>query len=128
MSVAGRVVNLLPHHVLDGVGSVLMKHVHYAGRSLFMHDDTAEALIDYARALSEHRTADAVTVPAVSAEGNLVTATLLLNEGAAFVIESVEGSITMEPDPAALEEIQRRTERLGGARGAAPDEPWPLEL
>jgi len=105
-----------------------MKQVHYAGRSLFMHDDTADALIDYARVLSEHRAADAVTVPAVSAEGNPVTVTLLLNEAAAFVVESVAGGITIEPDQDALEEIQRRSQRLEGVRGAAPDDPWPLEL
>ena len=93
-----------------------MKQVHYAGRSLFMHDDTADALIDYARVLSEHRSADAVTVPAVSAEGNPVTVTLLLN------------GITIEPDQGALEEIERRTRQLEGVRGGAPDEPWPLEL
>ncbi|WP_434970138.1 hypothetical protein [Microbacterium sp. bgisy207] len=105
-----------------------MKHVHYAGRSLFMHDDTAQALIDYARVLSEHQTADAITVPAVSAEGNRVSATLLLSEATAFIVESVAGGITVEPDHAALEEIQRRTARLDGAQGAAPDDPWPLEL
>lgn len=105
-----------------------MKQVHYAGRSLFMHDDTAAALIDYARVLGEHRSADAVTVPAVSAEGNPVTATLLLNEAAALVIEPVAGGITIDPDPAALDEIQRRTRQLEGVRGGAPDEPWPLEL
>lgn len=105
-----------------------MKHVHYAGRSLFMHDDTADALIDYARILGEHRTADAVTVPAVSAEGHPVTVTLLLNEAAALVIESVPGAITMEPDRASIEEIQRRRMRLEGVRGGAPDDPWPLEL
>ncbi len=93
-----------------------------------MHDDTAQALIDYARVLSEHRVADAVTVPAVSAEGNPVTATLLLNEAAAFVVESVAGGITIETDQTALEEIQRRTQRLEGVRGVAPDDPWPLEL
>ena len=93
-----------------------------------MHDDTADALIDYARVLSEHRAADAVTVPAVSAEGNPVTVTLLLNEAAAFVVESVAGGITIEPDQDALEELQRRSQRLEGGRGAAPDDPWPLEL
>ena len=85
-----------------------MKQVHYAGRSLFMHDDTADALIDYARVLSEHRSADAVPVPAVSAEGNPVTVTLLLNEAAAFVVESVAGGITIEP-------IRMRSKRLNGA-------------
>ena len=105
-----------------------MKHVHYAGRSLFMHDDTADALIQYARVLSEHRTADAVTVPAVSAEGNPVTVTLLLNDAAALAVETVAGGITVEPDRAAVEEIQHRTQRVEGVRGAAPDEPWPLEL
>ncbi len=105
-----------------------MKHVHYAGRSLFMHDDTADALIDYARALNEHRAADAVTVSAVSADGNRVTATLLLTEATAILVESVAGDITNEPDQSVVEEIHRRAQRLGGARGAAPDEEWPLEL
>ncbi len=93
-----------------------------------MHDDTADALIDYARVLSEHRAADAVTVPAVSAEGNPVTVTLLLNEAAGFVVESVAGGITIEPDQDALEEIEARKQRLDGVRGAPPDEAWPLEL
>ncbi|QPE03742.1 hypothetical protein IT882_10645 [Microbacterium schleiferi] len=105
-----------------------MKYVHYAGRSLFMHDDTADALIDYARILSEHRTADAVTVPAMSADGHSVTATLLLNEATALVVESVPGEVTMEPDRASIEEIQRRRLRVEGVRGGAPDDPWPLEL
>jgi hypothetical protein len=105
-----------------------MKQVHYAGRSLFMHDDTADALIDYARALSEHRTADAVTVQAVSAGGEPIAVTLLLNEGAALVVESVPGEVTMEPDRASIEEIHRRRMRLDGGRGGPPDDPWPLEL
>ena len=105
-----------------------MKHVHYAGSSLFMHDDTANALIDYARILSEHRTADAVTVPATNAEGHRVTVTMLLNEAAALIVESVPGEATMEPDPASIEEIHRRRMRLDGGRGGPPDDPWPLEL
>ena len=56
-----------------------MKHVTFGDKALLMGDDAADALLEYARLLSDTDAADSVTLRAISPDGNTVEASFLLN-------------------------------------------------
>ena len=51
-----------------------MKHVSYADKSLFMGDDAADTLLEYARLVADNERADTVTLRSMSTDGNTVEA------------------------------------------------------
>jgi len=73
-----------------------MKHLTYAEKSLLVGDTTADLLLEYAAALGTAGQADTVDVHAMSSDGDDVTATFLLGEGAPFMAET---STTKIPEP-----------------------------
>ncbi|WP_181435231.1 hypothetical protein [Curtobacterium sp. MCBD17_019] len=80
----------------SGAYGRLMKHVTYSDKSLLLGDTTADLLLEYAGALGTDGTADAVTVKAMSSDGDDVEATFLLGEGAPLMAET---STTTVPEP-----------------------------
>jgi hypothetical protein len=46
-----------------------MKHVSYADKSLFMGDDAADTLLEYARLVADNERADTVTLRSISTDG-----------------------------------------------------------
>lgn len=65
----------------------------YAGKSMLMDDETADALLEYAGLLPAARAGDTVTVKAVSPDGNEVEMTLLLNASTELVSESTHSQL-----------------------------------
>lgn len=65
-----------------------MKHLQFGTKSLFVSDEAAEALVDYAAHVAQMRIGDRVDLRGFSAEGNRITATFLLNAGTNLVAET----------------------------------------
>lgn len=87
-------------------------HVTYADKSLFMDDELATLLVEYAAALARHHSADSVTVPAIGADGNATEALFLLTEGAALVAEHVTNAFVAPESGRAEEELRSRLAAL----------------
>lgn len=99
-----------------------MKHVTYADKSLLIGDATADTLIRYAAALTQHGTADSIEVQAISSDGDAVTATFLLGPGAPLMAETTTNTLP-DPDNAGItQHMQERMEMLESVpRGYALD-------
>lgn len=89
-----------------------MKRVTYAQKSLLMDDDTADWILEYARALGTVDGTDAVTVAAISAEGNAVEATLLLNRSTDLMTETTSGALHTPRNSDAVRYMQERVRLL----------------
>jgi hypothetical protein len=76
-----------------------MKHLTFADKSLLVGDTTANLIMEYASQLALHQTADTITIAAIGADGNDVTATMLLDAGAPIMIETATTGVS-EPDNA----------------------------
>jgi hypothetical protein len=97
-----------------------MMHLTFAEKDLILGDTAAETVVAYAAALARNGSADAVKVIAYGADGDKVTATLLLDTGAPLMIESSQTDL---PEPDNTEIVAYMTERLTALetpRQAAP--------
>jgi hypothetical protein len=83
-----------------------VKHLLVADKTLLVGDGVADLLLRYAALLAQLRSGDSVTVQATDADGNDVTAGILLNSGTALVIESASTRLP-EPDNAEAEQYLR---------------------
>lgn len=83
-----------------------MKHLLVADKTLLVGDAAAELLLRYAALLAQVRSGDSVTVRATDADGNEVSAGILLNSGTSLVIESATTHLP-EPDNAEVERYLR---------------------
>ena len=86
-----------------------MKHLTYADKSLLVGDEVADLLLQYAARLASSGVADAVEVHAISSDGDEVSATFLLGEGAPLMVESTTSTL---PEPDNGEAIQHVTDGL----------------
>jgi hypothetical protein len=83
-----------------------MKHLTFADKNLLIGDAAADLIIEYTVLLAKKSDADSVTVNAYGADGNEVSATLLLDQGAVVVAESSHNSLP-EPDNQTAESYLR---------------------
>ncbi|PYY46221.1 hypothetical protein [Curtobacterium sp. MCBD17_023] len=67
-----------------------MKHIHYDSSTILTSDDVADAVIEYAAALSGGDRADTVAVPAIAADGTMTTTKILIGPSSEIVIEDAE--------------------------------------
>jgi hypothetical protein len=90
-----------------------MKRIAYAEEWLTTDDRVADLVLEYARALARHDTADTVTIPVVEEDGTLRHAQILIGPASQIiVIESdQEGSLSPEVD-AAVADLEARVQRL----------------
>lgn len=96
----------------------------YADKSLLLGDETADALIRYAAALTRNGTADSVEVNAVSSDGDDVVATFLLGPGAPLMAETARSSL---PEPENAEATQRMVDRIAELDHAPAGRPLDLD-
>jgi len=89
-----------------------MKHVTIADKTLFMGDDIADALLEYARVLGNDDHADTVTVHAIGPDGNSVDVAILLNSSAVVVVESTNAEIEPPSNDEAVRYITDAIERI----------------
>lgn len=62
-----------------------MKRIHYAGENLVTGDAIADALVFYAEALARRETSAAIEIPALFAEKDIRTVTVLLGPASQLV-------------------------------------------
>lgn len=98
-----------------------MKHISYADKAMFLDDETADVLLDYAGLIAAQQTGDTVTVRAVSRDGNEVDATFVLNGATNMVGESA--SSTLEP-PSNAVAIAYMRERIALIRTPPQAQPF----
>lgn len=89
-----------------------MKHLQFGSKSLFVDDEAAEALIDYAAHVAQLRTGDRVDLRGYSEEGNRITTTFLLNGGTNLVAETTNLPFEDVDNSEAIAYLQGRTREL----------------
>lgn len=103
-----------------------MKHITYAEKSVVTGDDVADALVEYAKAVAQHHTADFVTISGIGSNGDEIEATFLLGPGTNMMIETAHTSMPEPDNHEVTEEIRRKTRHLVSppdAGGGTDDEP-----
>lgn len=83
-----------------------MKTIRYDNTAILTSDDVADAVIEYAAALSGGDRADTVAVPSVAHDGTMTTTKILIGPSSEVVVEDAEE-----------DELEPRERRV---RGAAP--------
>jgi hypothetical protein len=92
------------------VGAV--KHVTYSDKSLLVGDEVADLLIEYAAQLGRMNQTDTVTIRAIGADGNEVSASFLLNPSSILMVESASTTATEPENGLAEEYLQSRIDGL----------------
>jgi hypothetical protein len=79
--------------------STQMKHIRYDSATILTSDDVADAVIEYAAALSGGDRADTVAVPAVAHDGTMTTTKILIGPSSELVVEDAdEDELELEND------------------------------
>jgi hypothetical protein len=74
-----------------------MKNIRYDNSVILTSDDVADAVIEYAAALSGGDRADTVEVPAVAPDGTMTTTKILIGPASELVVEDTdEDELEME--------------------------------
>ena len=100
-----------------------MKHMTFADKSLLIGDDTANILLEYAAVLADKAKADNVTVNAISADGDDVVATILLDAGAPLMTETSTTKVSEPDNSAVIDYMRTRIDALTAPPAALPDSP-----
>jgi hypothetical protein len=98
-----------------------MKHVTYSEKSLLVSDEAADLLLEYASALSNRGASDTVDITAFGADGDEVTATFLLGQGAPLMAESATTSMSEPDNRETIAYLRRRLGDLRSPPQAQPD-------
>ncbi|MGC5225284.1 hypothetical protein ACPW96_22175 [Micromonospora sp. DT81.3] len=101
-----------------------MKHVTFGEKSLFVGDDAADTLLEYARVLSDTGAADTVTLRAISPDGNTVDASFLLNANTVLLTESTNSEVTPPDNTEAVRDMQDRIDAITRPSAAIVDGEW----
>jgi hypothetical protein len=89
-----------------------MHHVTFADKSLLIGDEAAHILLEYAAALASKDTADTVTLKAIGADGDDVSAVFLLNQGSPLMAESATTTVAEPDNSDAIEYMRLRMQLL----------------
>jgi hypothetical protein len=105
-----------------------MKHLTFADKDLLIGDTAADLIIEYTVLLAKRSDADSVTINAYGADGNEVSATLLLDQGAVVIAETSHNSLP-EPDNQNAESyLRNRIDALTTASTAQPLDAGEVDL
>ncbi|WP_162564275.1 MULTISPECIES: hypothetical protein [Microbacterium] len=86
-----------------------MKHVTYADKAMFLDDDSADWLMEYARALGSADMTDTVTLRGIGMDGNEVEATFLLNHSTELITQTTQNALQGPPNDQAVGYMQEQT-------------------
>ncbi|MDN4613227.1 hypothetical protein P5G50_02075 [Leifsonia sp. F6_8S_P_1B] len=89
-----------------------MKHVTYSDKSLLVGDEVADLLMEYATQLGRMSQTDTVTLRAIGADGNEVSASFLLNPSTILMVESASTTATEPENDLAEQYLQSRINGL----------------
>jgi hypothetical protein len=67
-----------------------MKNIRYDGSTILTSDDVADAVIEYAEALSSGGRSDTIEVPAIAPDGTMTTTKILIGPSSELVIEDTD--------------------------------------
>jgi hypothetical protein len=98
-----------------------MKHLTYSEKSLLVSDEAADLVLEYASALSNRGASDTVNLRAFGSDGDEVTATLLLGQGAPLMAESVSTSMADPGNDEAIEYMRGKLQDLDFPPHAQPE-------
>lgn len=101
-----------------------MKHVTYGEKSLFMGDDAADVLLEYARLVADTGRADTVTLRSISPDGNTVEASFLLNVSTVLMTESTHSNVEPPDNSASVEDIRERIAAIERPAAMPAEEAW----
>lgn len=93
----------------------------YAEKTHLLDDDAADALVEYARALSLADSADTVTLRAIDSHGNQVEATFLLNRSSMMLVESTNSEFPGPDNSETVTQMRQSTTRLLDPPAVGPD-------
>ncbi|MFF2487625.1 hypothetical protein ACFVSU_14580 [Microbacterium sp. NPDC058062] len=86
-----------------------MKHVTYADKALFLDDESADWLMEYARALGVAGQTDSISLHAIGLDGDEVDATFLLNSSTELITQTTQNSIEAPANDEAVGYMQEQT-------------------
>lgn len=89
-----------------------MKHVSYADKSLFMGDDAADTLLEYARLVADNDRADTVTLRSISTDGNTVEASFLLDASTILMVETTNSEVEPPDNSEAVQDLKERIDAI----------------
>jgi hypothetical protein len=92
-----------------------MKHLSMADKSLLVGDEAADTLLEYAALLARLSSGDSLRLRAIGADGDEVTATLLLNSGTVLIAETSTSSLPEPDNGAAVSYMRGRIDSYGWA-------------
>jgi hypothetical protein len=99
-----------------GVGArdilVGMKHVTFADKTLFLDDEAADCLVEYAGVLGATNSADTVRLRAIGGDGNEVEADFVLNAATNLMSESTNSSLRPPTNDEAVDYMRSRMSAL----------------
>ncbi|WP_149085121.1 MULTISPECIES: hypothetical protein [Microbacterium] len=101
-----------------------MKHVTYGEKSLLMGDDAADALLEYSRVVANEGHADTVSFRSISPDGNVGTASFLLNASTVLMVETTNSTVDAPDNAEEVAEVRRRIDAVLRPAPTEPGEPW----
>ena len=105
------VVKTLPHTRLQA-DSEGVKHITFADKTLFVDDETSDALVEYAGMLGAENTADTVRVKGIGGDGNVVEADFVLNSATNMMAESTNANVDPPSNDEAVTYMRAKIDQL----------------
>jgi hypothetical protein len=93
-----------------------MKSIHYDGSTLLTSDDVADAVIEYAAALSGGDRADTVDVPCVGDDGTMTTTKILIGPASEMVVEDADDDALETTDDQFVARLREAAETFGHSK------------
>jgi hypothetical protein len=106
----------------------LVKNIRYNGTVILTGDDVADAVIEYAEALSSGGRSDTIEVPAIAPDGTMTTTKILIGPTSELVIEDADDDELEVNDPRFVGRLRSaattfgHVEPLHATERPAPDE------
>jgi hypothetical protein len=97
-----------------------MKHISFADKTVFVDDEAADCLVEYAALLGAEHTADSVRVRGIGQDGNEVEVDLVLNAATNLASESTNSAVQPPTNEAAVAYMRNRMDAI---RNPPPIEP-----
>jgi hypothetical protein len=105
-----------------------MKHITFADKTLFVDDDTSDALVEYAGLLGAEGTADTVRVTAIGGDGNQVEADFVLNAATNLMAETTNSDMQPPRNDEAISYMRSKMDQLRREPSAQPETDFEIGL
>ena len=99
-----------------------MKHISFADKTLFVDDDSADCLVEYAALLGAQHSADSVRLRAIGQDGNEVEVDFVLNSSTNLVTESTNASMQPPTNADAIDYMRSRIDAIRNPPTISPSD------